>query len=140
MTEQLPKNLQWLKDRYKYLSIYDIESDLKLPTKTLYKFVRGERTLPEKYHKEVIQWINEFKKDSINNRVEMKPKANNRDDFAELYNKALKGYLGACKRKNIEPVEPSLEFSQVDGDLVFLRNDNSLIATYNHRKERFVNQ
>ncbi len=61
----MDKNLQWLKQYYIFLSLYDIEKELNLPRKTLYKFVTGERDLPNKYESEAIQWIKDFRKGTL---------------------------------------------------------------------------
>jgi hypothetical protein len=54
--------LEWLKTKAGYLKIYQIEIELNMPEGTLKKFVDGNRTLAEHWHKPVITWIKKFKK------------------------------------------------------------------------------
>lgn len=129
------KELQWLKDNYKYLSIPAVEKDLKLARKTIYKYVTDERELPAKYHDQVIRWILDFKNESLTNASSI---SRGTRDSRTLYNKAFKAYVAACKRKNMEPKQPCELHSEITDELVRLRDESSLIATYNHRKERFL--
>lgn len=131
----MDKNLQWLKQYYILLSLYDIEKELNLPRKTLYKFVTGERDLPDKYESEAIQWIKDFRKGTLNNMIQTNGKILK---FSELYNKAKKAYIVRAKRKKIVVLEPNELYCEVKDDLVYLRNEDGLVAIYDHRKERFI--
>ncbi len=58
--------------------------------------------------------------------------------YSELYNKAKKAYIAAAKRKKIVALEPNELYCEVKDDLVHLRNEDGLVAIYDHRKERFI--
>lgn len=62
MEKKINKQLIWIKENRKYLSIYKIEQELELPEGTLKKFVDDRRSLPDVWHKPVIEWIKKFKK------------------------------------------------------------------------------
>jgi hypothetical protein len=56
------KELDWLKARKDYLSIYKIEKELGMPEATLKKFVNGDRGLAVKWHDPLMIWVKKFKK------------------------------------------------------------------------------
>ena len=60
--ENISKELNWLKDNAKFLSIKAIEKEIGLPVTTIQQFVgKAERAIPEKWKQPITDWINKFK-------------------------------------------------------------------------------
>ncbi len=62
----------------------------------------------------------------------------NRMTEHELYQKALTAYIRKAKNENIIPNQPSELYSEIDDQLVILKNGSDLLAKYDYTKERFV--
>lgn len=60
--KKLYKELDWLKSKKDYISIYKIEKELGMAEGTLKKFVEGKRGLADKWHNTVRAWVKNFKK------------------------------------------------------------------------------
>jgi hypothetical protein len=59
--QTITKELEWLVEKSKYLSIRKIEQELNMPATTLHRFVKGERGLDQQWHEAVIKWVRDFK-------------------------------------------------------------------------------
>ena len=59
---KLYKEIDWLRSRKDYISIFKIENELSMPEGTLKKFVDGKRGLAEQWHEPVRAWVKQFKK------------------------------------------------------------------------------
>jgi len=53
--------------------------------------------------------------------------------------KATEAYLRKCKSEGTVYQQPAEGCSTVKGDIINLKNTNGLIATYDCKKQRFVN-
>lgn len=56
----IERQLNWLVKNSQFLSIRKIEQELDMPSTTLYKYVTGERELPEKWREPLSGWVAEF--------------------------------------------------------------------------------
>jgi hypothetical protein len=54
--------LNWFKEKSKYLNFDAIEKELKIPQSTLHRWIAGKRNLPKKWEPVLIKWVEEFKK------------------------------------------------------------------------------
>jgi hypothetical protein len=57
---------------------------------------------------------------------------------SELYQKALKAFIKKAKKERVSYLQPSESASEIDNEFVRLRNGSDLLATYNHKKQRFI--
>ena len=55
------KHLIWLKNNRRKVNISLLESECKLPTNSVAKWVNSERLLPVKHHAVIIKWIKYFR-------------------------------------------------------------------------------
>lgn len=62
MEKQLPAEIEWIIKNKERLNIYGLEKDCGMKQNTVYGFIKGKRTLAEKWEKPLIKWVRDFTK------------------------------------------------------------------------------